>query len=152
MNRLQTNLQLLQKKISREKRQYSMLLDKLEKLQSSQSTDKSSQLPLDTSQQEDHDKSEELQTSTRSLDEDTITELTKLESKMEDVSVSLEKVNTVKKYWEQVHAYLLLIIAIYKLVTVCRIMSAHWTISGQLHQLSGHNLICLEIVAECILG
>ena len=102
MNRLQTDLQLLQKKISREKQRYSMLSDKFEKLQSSQSTDKPSQLLLDTSQQEDHDKSEELQTSTRSLDEDTVTELTKLESKMEDVSVSLEKVNTVMKYWEQV--------------------------------------------------
>jgi len=89
----------IQKKVAREKQRYSNLLDEYHKLQSSQSTDKPSQ--LDTSQQEDHDKSEELQTS-RSLDEDTVTELTKLQLKMEDVSISLEKVDTVKKYWEQV--------------------------------------------------
>ena len=81
----------------REKQKYLNLLEKYEALQSSQSP----QLVLDTSQQEDHDKSEELQTS-RSLDEDTMTELTKLQVKMEDVSVSLEKANTVRKYW-QVH-------------------------------------------------
>jgi len=100
-------LQQLQKKISREKQRYSILLDKFEKLQSSQSTDKSSQ--LDTSQQEDHDKSEDLQIS-RSLDEDTMTELTKLQLKIEDVSDSLEKVDTIKKYWEQVCNYLPLVI------------------------------------------
>ena len=101
MNSLQTDLQQLQKKISREKHKYSNLLDEYEKLQGSQSTDKSSQLELDTSQQKDHDKSDELQTS-RLLDEDTMTELTKLQVKIEDVSVCLEKVNTVRKYWEQV--------------------------------------------------
>ena len=101
MNSLQTDLQQLQKKISREKHKYSNLLDEYEKLQGSQSTNKSSQLVLDTSQQKDHDKSEELQTS-RSLDEDTMTELTKLQVKIEDVSVYLEKVGTVRKYWEQV--------------------------------------------------
>jgi len=94
----------IQKKVAREKQRYSNLLDEYHKLQSSQLTDKPSQ--LDTSQREDHDKSEELQTS-RSLDEDTMTELTKLQLKMEDVSVSLEKVDTIKKYWEQVcmHIY-----------------------------------------------
>ena len=101
INSLQIDLQQLQKKISREKHRYSNLLDEYEKLQSSQSAEKSSQLVLDTLQQEDRDKSEELQTS-RLLDEDTMTELTKLQVKMEDVSVSLEKVNTVRKYWEQV--------------------------------------------------
>jgi len=83
------------------------LLDKYEKLQSYQSADKSSQLVVEASQQEDRDKSEELQTS-RSLDEDTMTELMKLQLKMEDVSVSLEKVNTVKKYWEQVCTYVVM--------------------------------------------
>ena len=104
MNEIQTDLQQLQKKMYREKKKYSNLLDQYQKLRSGfQLTDKSPQLVLDTSQQEDHDKSEELQTS-MSLDEDTMTELTKLQLKMEDVSVNLEKVNTVKKYWmEQVH-------------------------------------------------
>ena len=97
MNTVQADLQSLQKKMFREKQKYLNLLEKYEALQSSQSP----QLVLDTSQQEDHDKSEELQTS-RSLDEDTMTELTKLQVKMEDVSVSLEKANTVRKYW-QVH-------------------------------------------------
>ena len=102
-NRVQSDLQQLQKKISREKQNYSNLLDKYEKLQSSQSTDNSSQIVPDTSQQEDYDKSEELQTS-RLLDEDTMTELTKLQVKIEDVSVSLEKVEIIKKYWtKQVH-------------------------------------------------
>jgi len=95
----------IQKKVAREKQRYSNLLDEYHKLQSSQSTDKSSQ--LDTSQ-EDHDKSEELQTS-RSLDEDTMTELAKLQLKMENVSVSLEQVDTVKKYWEQVRMYIRII-------------------------------------------
>ena len=101
MSKVQTDLQQLQKKISREKLKYSNLLDKYEKLKSSESTEESSQFLSDTSQQEDHDKSDELQTS-RLLDEDTMTELTKLQMKMEDVSVSLEKVNTVRKFWKQV--------------------------------------------------
>jgi len=105
MSEIQTDLQLLQKKMSREKLKYYNLLDNYKRLQSFQSTDSSSQLVVATSQQEDHDKSEELPTS-RSLDEDTMIELTKIQLKMEDVSVSLEKVNAVKKYWmEQVHSY-----------------------------------------------
>ena len=107
LKRVHTDVQQLQKKISREKQRYSILLDKYEKLQSYQSADKSSQLVVEASQQEDRDKSEELQTS-RSLDEDTMTELMKLQLKMEDVSVSLEKVNTVKKYWEQVCTYVVM--------------------------------------------
>ena len=99
MNRVQTDLQQVQKKISKEKQRYSTLLEKYEQLQNSNST--AQLVVVDTSQQEDHNKSEELQTS-MPLDEDTMTELTKLQLKMEDVSVSLEKVNTVKKYWEQV--------------------------------------------------
>jgi len=95
---MQNDLQQVQKKISKEKQRYSTLLEKYEQLQNSNLT---AQLVVDTSQQEDHDKSEELQTA-RPFDEDTMTELTKLQLVMEDVSVSLEKVNTVKKYWEQV--------------------------------------------------
>jgi len=90
MDRAQTDLQHLQKKIVREKQIFSNLMDKFEKLQNSQSTDKSSQ--LNTSQHE------ELQIS-RSLDEDTMTELAKIQLKMEDVSVSLEKVKVIKDYW-----------------------------------------------------
>ena len=105
IDRTQTDLQKLHKKMSREKEKYSILLEKFEKLQSSQSTDKSSQLPLDTTQQKDHDKSEEPQTPTRLLDKDTMTKLTTLQLKMEDVSVSLEKVEVIRKYWmEQVHS------------------------------------------------
>jgi len=101
MDRAQTDLQHLQKKIVREKQTFSNLMDKFENLQSSQSTDKSSQ--LDISQQEDHDKSEELQIS-RLLDEETITELAKLQLKMENVSISLENVKVIKEYWmEQVY-------------------------------------------------
>ena len=103
MNELQNDLYQLQKKMSKEKERYYILLDKYKKVQSSQTTGMPSQPTLDTSQQEDHDKSEELQT-TRSLDEDTMTELTKVQVTMEDVSVSLEKVKAVKKYWmDQVH-------------------------------------------------
>ena len=102
MKRIQTDLQHLQKKLFREKQQYSILLDKYEKLQSFKSTENSSQLVVDTSQQENHDKGEELQTS-RSLDEDSITELTKLQLKMEDVSDSLDKAEVIRKFWmEQV--------------------------------------------------
>ena len=98
MNELQTDLYQLQKKMFKEKERYYNLLDKYKKVQSSQTTDMPSQPTLDTSQQEDHDKSEELQT-TRSLDEDTMTELTKLQEIMEGLTVSLEKVKAVKKYW-----------------------------------------------------
>ena len=98
MNELQNDLQKLQKKIYREKERYCNLLDKYKKLQSSQLTGKLSQLVLDPPKQEDHSKREELQTF-KSLDSDTIAELIKLKVKMEDVSVSLEKANAVKKHW-----------------------------------------------------
>ena len=106
IDRVQTDLQQkLHKKIFREKEKYFILLEKFEKLQVSQSTDKSSQLLLDTSQQEDHDKSEEPQTPTRLLDKDTMTKPSKVVLQMEDVSVIREKFEAIWKYWmEQVHA------------------------------------------------
>ena len=60
----------LQEKIVKEKQKYSDLLRMYEELQSS--------LPLDSEVQ---------------------TELTKLEVTMENVTVSLEKVEVIKKYW-----------------------------------------------------
>ena len=60
----------LQKKIVKEKQRYSDLLEKYEELQSS-----------------------------LSLGDKVQTELTKLQLTMENVTISLEKVETIKKYW-----------------------------------------------------
>ena len=85
----------LKDKISKEKQKYFNLWSQYRELQSK---DEPSQVAMDTSPQEEHDKSETLRTS-QLLDADTITELTKLQLIMEDVSTSLAKVEVIKKYW-----------------------------------------------------
>ena len=82
-------------KISKEKQKYYMLWSQYKELQL---TIEPSQVVLDTSQQEEDDKVEELQTS-QLVDVDTMTELTKLQLIMEDVTTSLTKVEVIKKFW-----------------------------------------------------
>jgi len=60
-----------------------------------------SQVATDKPQQEEDYKVEKIQTSPFSelFDEDTMTELTKLQLIMEDVSASLDKVKVIRSYW-----------------------------------------------------
>jgi len=97
MSKVQADLKLLQANLSKEKQRYYNLLASYKKILGSQTTNKSE---LDVAQLEDHDK---LQT-TKLLDEDAMTELTKLQLKMEDISASLENIEVICEYWmKQVH-------------------------------------------------
>ena len=89
---------LLNKKIQREKKKYSDLLYQCEKLKAMNEV---SQVATDKPQQEEDYKVEKIQTSPFSelFDEDTMTELTKLQLIMEDVSASLDKVKVIRSYW-----------------------------------------------------
>ena len=92
----------LKEKIVKEKQRYSNLLQKYKELQNIQPVDHPPELSLDTSQQEEDDKQEELQSSQlQILDEETQTELTKLQVTMENVNTSLEKVEVIMKYWSE---------------------------------------------------
>ena len=82
-------------KICKEKQKYFTLWSQYRELHS---PSEPSRVALDTSQQEEDDKVEELQTS-QLVDVDTMTELTKLQLIMEDVTTSLAKVEVIKKYW-----------------------------------------------------
>ena len=93
----------LKKKIVKEKQKYCNLREQFEELQNIKPVDHSPELSLDTSQQEEDeslDKQEELQSSQLpALDEETQTQLTKLQLTMENVNSSLEKVEVITKYW-----------------------------------------------------
>ena len=91
----------LQEKILKEKQKYSDLLGKYEELQESKPSEASLQEKILKEKQKYSDllgKYEELQSSL-SLGNEVQTELTKLEVTMENVTVSLEKVEVIKKYW-----------------------------------------------------
>ena len=91
----------LQEKIVKEKQKYSDLLGKYEELQESKSSEASLQEKILKEKQKYSDllgKYEELQSSL-SLGNEVQTELTKFEVTMENVTVSLEKVEVIKKYW-----------------------------------------------------
>ena len=92
----------LKKKIVKEKQRYSNLLQKCKELQNIQPVNHPPESSLGTSQQEEDDKQEELQSSQlQVLDEETQTELTKLQLTMENVNTSLEKVEVIMKYWSE---------------------------------------------------
>ena len=82
-------------RICKEKQKYFMLWNQYRELKSKSEP---SQVDLDTSQQEEDDKAEALQT-LQLVDADTMTELTKLQLIMEDVTTSLAKVEVIKEYW-----------------------------------------------------
>ena len=91
----------LQEKILKEKQKYSDLLGKYEELQESKPSEASLQEKILKEKQKYSDllgKYKELQSSL-SLGNEVQTELTKLEVTMENVTVSLEKVEVIKKYW-----------------------------------------------------
>ena len=91
----------LQEKIVKEKQKYSDLLGKYEELQASKPSEASLQDKIVKEKQKYSDlcgKYEEL-LSSLSLGSEVETELTKLELTMENVTVSLEKVEVIKKYW-----------------------------------------------------
>ena len=87
----------LMKKIVQEKQRYSDLLGKYEEIKQSEGLEKSTL----KEKQKFSDllaKYEELQSSV-SLGSDVQMELTKLQTKMENVNISLEKVETIRNYW-----------------------------------------------------
>ena len=91
----------LQEKIVKEKQKYSDLLGKYEEVQVSKPSVTSLQEKIMKEKQKYFDllgKYEEL-LSSLSLDSEVQTELTQLEVTMENVRVSLEKVEVIKKYW-----------------------------------------------------
>ena len=91
----------LQEKIVKEKQKYSDLLGKYEELQESKPSGASLQEKIVKEKQKYSDllgEYEEL-LSSLSLDSEVQTELTKLELTMHSVTVSLEKVEVIKKYW-----------------------------------------------------
>ena len=91
----------LQEELDKEKRKYSDLLRKNKELQESKTLEASLQEKLVKEKQKYSDllgKYEELQSSL-SLGSEVQTELTKLEVTMENVAISLEKVEVIKKYW-----------------------------------------------------
>ena len=91
----------LQEKIVKEKQKYSDLLGKYEELQESKPSVASLQEKVVKEKQKYSDlwgKYEEI-LSSLSLGSEVQTELTKLEVTMENVTVSLEKVEVIKKYW-----------------------------------------------------
>jgi len=93
----------LKEKIVKEKQRYSDLLEQYKQLQTIQPVDRTPEVSLDTSLQEEDEslnKQEELQSS-QVLDEETQTELTKLQLTMENVNTSLEKVEVIMKYWSE---------------------------------------------------
>lgn len=84
------------KKIVQEKQRYSDLLGKYEEIKQSEGLEKST---LKEKQFSDLlAKYEELQSSV-SLGSDVQMELTKLQTKMENVNISLEKVEAIRNYW-----------------------------------------------------
>ena len=95
----------LKQKLVKEKQTYSNLVEQYKELQNIQPVDHPPELSLGTSQQkedESGDKQEELQSSQlQVLDEETQTEMTKLQLTMENVNASLEKVEVIKKYWSE---------------------------------------------------
>ena len=98
----------LQEKIVKEKQRYSDLWGKYEELQEGKGLEASLQEKLVKEKQKYSDllgKYEELQSSL-SLGSEVQTELTKLEVTMENVTISLEKVEVIKKYWsDKVYSY-----------------------------------------------
>jgi len=80
----------LKDKICKERQKYFTLWSQYKELKS-----KGEPTP---SEQEEHNKSEEMQTS-QLLDANTMAELTKLQLIMEDVSSSLAKIEVIKTYW-----------------------------------------------------
>ena len=91
----------LQEKILKEKQKYSDLLWKYEELQASKPSVASLQEKVVKEKQKYSDlwgKYEEIQSSL-SLGSEVQTELIKLQLTMENVTVSLEKVEVIKKYW-----------------------------------------------------
>ena len=85
----------------KEKQKYSDLLGKYEELQASKPSDTSLQDKIVKEKQKYSDlrgKYEEL-LSSLSLGSEVKTELTKLQLTMENVTVNLEKVEVIKKYW-----------------------------------------------------
>ena len=91
----------LQEHIVKEKQKYSDLLGKYEQLQESKELEASLQDKLVKEKQKYSDllgKYEELQSSL-SLGSEIQTELTKLQLTLENATISLEKVEVIKKYW-----------------------------------------------------
>ena len=86
----------LQEKIVKEKQKYSDLLGKYEKLQESKALEAS--LHEKQKYSDLLGKYEELLSSS-SLGSEVQTELTKLQLTMENVTISLKKVEVIKKYW-----------------------------------------------------
>ena len=95
----------MKQKLVKEKQTYSNLVEQYKELQNIQPVDHPPELSLGTSlQKEDEsgDKQEELQSSQlQVLDEETQTEMTKLQLTMENVNASLEKVEVIMKYWSE---------------------------------------------------
>ena len=110
----------LKEKIVKEKQRYSDLRRHFEELQNIQPADHPPGLLLKMSQQEEDkslDKQEELQSSQLPvLDEETQTELTKLQLTMENVNISLEKVEVIMKYWSGKVTIVCMVIKIYSYV------------------------------------
>jgi len=96
INQLQVNLLQSQRKLIKEKQKYFYLWGKHKELQTLHSAYSVKPL-IEKHQDEDSslDKSEKSQL----LDEETMTELSKLYVMMEDVIFALEKVEAIKKYW-----------------------------------------------------
>ena len=92
----------LQEKIVKEKQKYSDLLGKYEELQESKALEASLQEKIVKEKQKYSDllgNYEELLSSI-SLGSEVQTELTKLQLTIENVTISLEKVEVIKKYWD----------------------------------------------------
>jgi len=96
MNQLQVDLLQAHRKLIKEKQKYFYLWGKHKELEALQSAD--SVKPLMEIPQQDEAKAEEVEKS-QLVDEETMTELTKLHMIMEDVVFALEKVEVIKKYW-----------------------------------------------------
>ena len=88
----------LQEKIVKEKQKYSDLLGKYEELLESKPSEASLKIKEKQKYSDLLGKYEELQSSL-SLNSEVQTELTKLQLTMENVTVSLEKVEVIKEYW-----------------------------------------------------
>ena len=91
----------LQEKIVKEKQKYSDLLEKYKELQEGKALEASLQEKIVKEKQNYSDllwKCEEVLSSI-SLGSEVQTELTKLQLIMENVTISLEKVEVIKKYW-----------------------------------------------------
>jgi len=100
MNQLQAELLQSERKLIKEKQKYFNLWSKHKELQTVHLAENVKPL-METPQQDDNgslDKDKELERSLL-LDEETMTELTKLHLIMEDVIFALEKVEVIKNYW-----------------------------------------------------